>query len=90
MADDAAAVLDSYGAGPAHVAGFSMGGAIAQELALRHPELVRSLVLSGTWCYAGRLPPRDDHVVDHGRPRRDLEPGAARDVLPVDLHAARA
>ena len=33
----------------------------------------------------GRLPPLDVHVVDHGRPRRDLEPGAARDVLPVDL-----
>src|SRR5262249_50080690 len=38
-----------------HVVGSSMGGAIAQELALARPERVRSLVLNGTWCRGDRF-----------------------------------
>ena len=37
MADDVAGWLEAIGAGPAHVVGQSLGGLVAQELALRHP-----------------------------------------------------
>jgi 3-oxoadipate enol-lactonase len=47
-ADDAAAILEQVGAGPAIVVGYSMGGPIAQLLARRHPHLVAGLVLSAT------------------------------------------
>src|SRR5438045_8602108 len=43
LADDAAAVIESAGTRSAHVFGISMGGMIAQELAIRHPDRARSL-----------------------------------------------
>src|SRR3954463_3058213 len=50
MAADAIAVLDASGIDSAHVIGASMGGVLAQIMAVRHPERVRSLVLACTAC----------------------------------------
>jgi pimeloyl-ACP methyl ester carboxylesterase len=49
MADETAGLMGALGIDRAHVVGVSMGGMIAQELVLRHPERVRALVLACTY-----------------------------------------
>lgn len=53
MVDDAARVVREWGRGPVVFVGLSMGGMVAQGLAVRHPDLVRGLVLANT---ASRYP----------------------------------
>src|ERR1700722_11131644 len=50
MAEDAAGLLAALEIDSAHVLGISMGGMVAQELALAHPERIRTLVLGCTYC----------------------------------------
>ncbi len=50
LADDVAGLMESLSIARAHVLGISMGGMIAQELALAHPEKIGRLVLASTHC----------------------------------------
>lgn len=71
LADDVAGWLNAVLAFPAHVVGQSMGGLIAQELALRHPEAVRSLTLVST--HAGADPWRKAVIDSWVTMRRHLD-----------------
>ncbi|MGM1017902.1 MAG: alpha/beta fold hydrolase [Actinomycetota bacterium] len=60
MGDDILAVMDALGEKSAHLVGHSMGGMMAQMVAILHPERVRSLGLLST------IPGRDPRYVLHG------------------------
>jgi pimeloyl-ACP methyl ester carboxylesterase len=64
FARDALGLIDALGLGPAHVVGHSMGGRVAQWMALDRPDRLRSLVLAATG--PGQF--RDDTPVTRGVP----------------------
>src|SRR6266853_6454703 len=72
MADDALRILDACEVERAHVVGLSLGGAIAQELALAHPRRVRSLALLASFA---RQAPRSRALLESWR---ELYPVAAQ------------
>ncbi len=101
LSTDAVAVLDGYALPAAHVAGASMGGVIAQWMAVHEPARVRSLTLlsstpMGLDPWPGDLPPMAPHL----RNREAGPPGVESDVelfrimngdvLPFDEQGARA
>jgi 3-oxoadipate enol-lactonase len=64
MADDTAGLMDALGIESADVYGMSMGGMIAQELALRHPQKVRALVLGCTTPGRPNSRPKPQKIVE--------------------------
>jgi 3-oxoadipate enol-lactonase len=72
MADDVLAVLDSAGVERVHVYGMSLGGMVAQQLALRHPERVDALVLGATHAGGPRAVIAHDEVLSFFRRRAEL------------------
>src|SRR3954471_1815554 len=69
LADDAVAVLDALEIDQANVYGLSLGGMVAQQIALRYPGRVRSLVLGATTPGGRHAQLADDEVMAffHGR-----------------------
>ncbi len=68
MADDALAILDGYGLSRAHLVGMSLGGMIAQLVALKRPERVLSLTLISSSAFDEDdpdLPPMDPALLAH-------------------------
>src|SRR4051812_1463613 len=57
MADDVAAALQQLGVGQADIFGYSMGAGVALHLVIRHPEVVRKLVLASVTYNLSGLPP---------------------------------
>jgi 3-oxoadipate enol-lactonase len=81
LAADVAGWLELIGAGPAHVVGQSLGGLVAQQLALNHAERVKSLALVST--HTGGDPWRKALIDSWVLLRRQLEIGPfTRAVLP--------
>src|SRR5262249_42584130 len=64
MAEDAPGPLDHLGIARAHLHGVSMGGMIAQELVLRHPRKIRSVVLGCTLCGGEHSKMAEPEIID--------------------------
>ena len=59
MADDTVALLKVLSVTDAHILGFSMGGMIAQQVAIKYPQMVKSLILVAT---SAKFPARAKHL----------------------------
>ena len=53
MASDSVNVMDALGIDRFHVNGISMGGAIAQQIAIAHPSRIKSCIITASWAYCG-------------------------------------
>jgi pimeloyl-ACP methyl ester carboxylesterase len=83
LADDAARLLDAMGVGGAHVVGISLGGLVAQQLAIRHPHHVASLTLAATYAKPSAHLGRDVARI-MGRTALEIARGSLRGADPLE------
>jgi 3-oxoadipate enol-lactonase len=89
MAVDVCCLLDHLGIERAHVLGYSMGGAIAQEFALRYPARLLALILCATFCGGSKTIYAKPHVLGAIHDLEGLLPEeAARQICSVTYSPA--
>jgi pimeloyl-ACP methyl ester carboxylesterase len=79
QAEDVYGLIQALGIAPVHYAGLSMGGMIGMRLALRHPEVLRELILVDT----SSLPEEAENVERYEAFRQIVESGELEAVLPM-------
>jgi poly(3-hydroxyoctanoate) depolymerase len=89
LADLTAQLLDALGLGTVDVLGYSFGGALAQQLAHRHPDRVGRLILGATMCGLGGIPARPDVYWHMAHPLRYRSQRYLRWVAP-QIYGGRA
>jgi pimeloyl-ACP methyl ester carboxylesterase len=87
MASDSVNVMDALGIGRFHVNGISMGGAIAQQIALAHPARVKSCVMTATWAFCNNYMKSVFDVFK--TTRRKLSPGDFAPMFLLWLYSAK-
>ena len=87
MAEDVVAVLEAAGERAAHVLGFSMGGMIAQQLTINHPDRVRSLTLLATHCGSAHAVLADPKVTNLLFSKGTMTPEQSLNVMAPYVYA---
>jgi pimeloyl-ACP methyl ester carboxylesterase len=70
LGEDVVHLMDKINISKAHILGISMGGMIAQHIAIHHPERVIKLILSSTYCGGSKsIPPSSQVIKTMSKPR---------------------